>query len=71
MSIPEQTFVDTHKDKVNEMKQLLMDYVKTLQQLKNRERNIVGNQLPDTESQRIQIKITEDGYPEIPTSIQY
>ena len=70
MGVPQQAFMDVHKEKVNEMKRLIMDYIKNIQHLRNRESNIINSQPSDNHDSKIKIKTTEDGYPIIPTTLR-
>ena len=70
MGVSTSPFVDLHKDKVDDMKRNLMDYVKNLQQQKGEDVTGGGEScslpadtsLPDG----MQVKITGNGFPIVP-----
>ncbi|KAF8804320.1 hypothetical protein BYT27DRAFT_7213959 [Phlegmacium glaucopus] len=65
MGIPAQSFADMHKDKIDELKRHLMDYVKSLQQMTG-----LVSDAEARDSRALppewQVQITEDGYPRVP-----
>lgn len=70
MGVSTSPFVDLHKDKVDEMKRNLMDYVKTLRQHKGQDETGSGETscLPAGTSllAGMQVKITGNGFPIVP-----
>ncbi len=76
MGVSSSPFVDLHKDKVDEMKRNLMDYVKTLRQQKGEDATgggessslPAGDRLPADTSlpNGMQVKITGNGFPIVP-----
>lgn len=63
MGVSSQCFVDMHKDKVDELKRLLINYVNSLRQTAN----ILAARQPSTPSHNLDLRITNDGYPILPT----
>jgi len=61
-----QSFVEIHSEKVQEIKRLLMDYVKTIRQ----SLEIVGGRPSNTLPNDTEIKITDDGYPVLPSNLE-
>jgi hypothetical protein len=68
MGVPSQLFTEIHKEKVNEMKRNLLDYVIFLRQ--QLDANNIDGQPADTQQEEISIRLTDLGYPVIPTTIQ-
>ena len=66
MGVPGEQFCTIHKDKIDEIKQILLDYVKYLKQCDMAA--VPENVRPAVED--LDIPITEDGYPHIPVTIE-
>jgi hypothetical protein len=67
MGVSAQRFVELHKDKVDEMKRLLITYVKTHKTSMETNDN---NRPPQSQNNDREISITDDGFPILPTNIQ-
>jgi hypothetical protein len=77
MDVPSIKFSELHKDKVDEMKRLLINYVKGLREaMFSMNRNTANGEpaaaaatahSPDD----LEVKITDDGFPLIPTAVQF
>jgi hypothetical protein len=65
MGLPDQRFVDHHKEKVNEIKRHLMDYVKSLRPLINTD---VHGRPAENVGENTNVKITDEGYPILPST---
>ena len=63
MGVPKQPFVDLQKDKVNEIKRHLMDYVKGLRQLATASTNNTEARPVEQPSAEHEVHITKHGYP--------
>jgi hypothetical protein len=68
MGVPRQQFVDVHKDKVNEIKRHLMDYVKGLRHLATTSTEPRPAEQPSVEHE---VQITKDGYPLLRKTIKF
>lgn len=69
MGVPRQPFVDLHKDKVNEIKRHLMDYVKGLRHLSTASSNNTEARPTEEPSVEQEVQITKDGYPLLQNTI--
>lgn len=69
MGVPSQSFAEMHKDKVNEMKRLLINYVKSLQSAAIENFGRPPERPRAKPSDRTSIQITDEGYPLILTTV--
>ena len=67
MGVSAQPFVDLHKDKVDEMKRNLMDYVKDLRQTGSNNK-IAAVRPSDASPEEWEIKLNALGYPRLPST---
>ena len=68
MGVANQRFVDMHKDKVVEMKRLLVSYVRNLHNIAKTTANI---QTPVVSNEHAKIQMSPDGFPIIPTAANF
>lgn len=67
MGVPTDSFTVRHKDKVTEIKRLLMAYVKDLRQMNvNHQTNHVKETAGDCE-----VKLSDSGYPLLPSNVRF
>lgn len=66
MGVSAPGFVTQHKDKVDEMKRLLLDYAKALRQVSNTNIQTRENTAPAD-----LIQINENGYPILPDKVDF
>ena len=68
MGVPAQPFVDMHKDKIDEIKRLLMAYIKNIDQTANTSRT---NPPAGLRPNDLKIQMTNEGYPLLPTTLDF
>lgn len=65
MGAPGQSFADLHRDKINEIKRNLMDYVKGIRQAVQDSAGRPSSPPPNN----IEVSITDNGYPVLPSCL--
>jgi hypothetical protein len=68
MGVPAQPFVDLEKDKVDEIKRLLMAYIKNIDRTANA---ISTNPPAAVRPNDLKVLLTDNGYPKLPTTVDF
>ena len=66
MGVQTTTFISLHKNKVNEIMRLLMDYVKSVRQSRIVNERLNGSQVNEVPLER-EVKLSDSGFPLIPS----
>jgi hypothetical protein len=67
MAVPANTFLDSYKDEVKQMKRHLLDYVKMLQTILHPEVPQFTGTTDTAQKKKTTLNITADGFPILPT----